>query len=240
MFGILCQILGCFFASYISWWVTNCQHDEWQMFTSQLSNWEPFLHDIQGKHVQNCLKQLGLWARTDQHITNHWIIIFLDIQPYLEVWCFMYAFGVHTFLGGVCACFFFELNSKKTCPNLAWLCFSQIFVHPKVELQPTADLSKVKACEFTQSHPGRIVALIVSRVKPHAIFLPLGRGRNPRSWGLTNSVIVPLTSYERSIQTGRKCWNAAKAAGNYKRNPESHPTNGDGSISDSCKWFTPT
>ena len=184
-----------------------------------------FSTTYRGKHVQNCLKQLGLWARTDQHITNHWIIIFLDIQSYLEVWCFMYAFGVHTFLGGVCACFFFELNSKKTCPNLAWLCFFLRFLFTqKWSCNPRPTF------EFTQSHPRPDRPTYSKYSKTPCHFFAAWKGKKSQVLG----------TYQRSIQTGRKCWNAAKAAGNYKRNPESHPTNGDGSISDSCKWFTPT
>ena len=92
----------------------------------------------------------------------------------------MYAFGVHTFLGGVCACFFFELNSKKTCPNLAWLCFFLRFLFTqKWSCNPRPTF------EFTQSHPRPDRPTYSKYSKTPCHFLPLGRGRNPRSWGRT-------------------------------------------------------
>ena len=174
------------------------------MFTSQLSNWEPFLHDTQGKHVQKFLKQLGLWARTDQHITNHWIILFLDIQSYLL------RFGVLCMLLGSkyllrrCLCFVFK-QPKKHVPTWPGFVFCKILFTQKwikSQLQPTADLSKVVwACEFPQPHPGRIVPLIVSIVK--------GRLEGERSPGLGGLLItmVIFTTYELE-RSSKQGWTA--------------------------------
>ena len=208
IFGILCQILGCFFASYISWWVTNCQHDEWQMFTSQLSNWEPFLHNTQGKHVQKFLKQLGLWARTDQHITNHWIILFLDIQSNLlrfGVLCMLLGFK---YLLRRCLCF--VLNSQKNMSQLGLALFFQNFVHPKVDQKPAATHGRpFKSGLGLWIHPTASRADRPTYSKYSKTPYHLGRLEGERSPGLGGFLITMIifTTYELE-RSSKQGWTA--------------------------------